>query len=72
MTQNERILDYIQKNGSITPMEAWTHLGITKLATRVSEMTKMGISFNKQMVSGKNRYGQPVSYMRYSLVQTNE
>lgn len=68
MTQDERILNYINEHGSITPMEAWNHLGITKLATRVSYMSRNdGIHFNKELVKGKNRYGQPVCYMKYSL-----
>lgn len=67
MTQDERIFNYIKEHGSITPMEAWNELGITKLATRVSEMSRAGIQFDKEMVKGKNRYGKPVSYMRYRL-----
>ena len=38
MTQSERILKYINDFGSITPMQAFGDLGITKLATRISEM----------------------------------
>ena len=30
--------------GSITPMDAFSDLGITKLATRVSEMREEGVS----------------------------
>ena len=40
MTQDERILEYIEEHGSISPMEAWNDLGITKLATRVSYMRR--------------------------------
>ena len=36
MTQREQILLYLHTFGSITPMEAFADLGITKLATRVS------------------------------------
>lgn len=66
MTQAERIIEYINEFGSITPMEAFQDLGITKLATRISEMRKAGIEFNKDYVKSKNRYGEPVMYMRYS------
>jgi len=66
MTQYERILDYLDTFGSITPMEAFMDLGITKLATRISEMTAEGMEFNKERVKAKNRYGESVSYMRYS------
>ena len=67
-TQYDDILRYLNEFGSITPMEAFTELGITKLATRVSEMrTRRGIEFEKRIVKGKNRYGNTVHYMRYSL-----
>lgn len=65
MTQGERILKYIDDFGSITPMEAFSELGITKLATRVSEMIRAGERISKNMENGTNRYGERVSYMRY-------
>lgn len=66
MTQYELILQYMDDFGSISPMEAFSDLGITKLATRISELSRRGHEFHKEMVSGKNRYGKAVSYMRYS------
>ena len=65
MTQRERILRYIDDFGSITPMEAFMDLGITKLATRVSELIRDGERIEKEQVSGKNRYGDKTYYMRY-------
>ena len=65
MTQGERILDYIDRFGSISPMEAFSDLGITKLATRISEMSQNGIQFEKTMEERKNRYGETTRYMRY-------
>lgn len=67
MNQSERIIQYINEFGSITPMEAFQDLGITKLATRVSEMSKNGMEFEKHLVTGKNRFGERVTYMRYSM-----
>jgi hypothetical protein len=67
MTQKELVIQYITDFGSITPMEAFGDLGITKLATRISEMRKEGMEFRIDMVKGKNRYGKPVRYARYSF-----
>ena len=67
MTQSERILKYINDFGSITPMQAFGDLGITKLATRISEMRRDGVRIHKEPVKAKNRYGEPVRYMSYSL-----
>lgn len=66
MNQYERIISYINEFGSISPMEAFADLGITKLSTRVSEMRKDGIEFNQEWEVRKNRYGEKVRYMRYS------
>lgn len=66
MTQHERIIDYLDHYGSITPMEAFMYLGITKLATRISEMTAEGMEFEKERIKTKTLYGEPVTYMKYS------
>lgn len=64
-TQYEHILKYIMDFGSISPMEAFSDLGITKLATRISEMWAKGWAFEHCMEQSKNRYGKPVRYVRY-------
>jgi hypothetical protein len=67
MTQHERILDYMREFGSITPIEAFRDLGITKLATRVGELKRLGFTINQEAIHTKNRYGEKTSYMSYSL-----
>ena len=64
-TQQMDILGYIYEFGSISPMEAFYNLGITKLSTRISEMKMMGIQFNQAFESGVNMHGKPVKFMRY-------
>ena len=67
VNQRERILSYIDDFGSITPMDAFMDLGITKLASRVSELIhKDGIAISKTKEYARNRYGEKVHYMRYS------
>lgn len=72
MTQKELVLKCIADFGSITPMEAFGDLGITKLATRISEMRKDGMQFKIDTVKGKNRYGKPTRYARYSFPAESE
>lgn len=69
MTQREAILQYIEEFGSITPMQAFSDLGITKLATRISEMRKDGWEFKIETVTVTNRYGKSVSYAKYSFAE---
>lgn len=71
MNQRDHIYEYIEKNGSITPMEAFSTLGITKLATRVSEMREAGTDIVGEWESTKNRYGKTVRYMRYRIGEQN-
>lgn len=67
MSQCERIIQYMKDFGSISPMEAYKDLGITKLATRISEMRADGMEFDQRMEKRKNRYGEKVHFMRYWL-----
>lgn len=67
MKQSERIIKYIKEFGSITPLDAYRDLGITKLSTRISEMKKDGIVFYQKREKSKNRWGEPTNYMRYSF-----
>lgn len=66
-TQREQILNYIKVFGSITPMEAFADLGITKLATRISEMRRDGLDFKIESVKSKNRFGKTVRFAKYSM-----
>lgn len=67
MTQRDQIYDYIERFGSITPMDAFVDLGITKLATRVSEMRADGTEIVGTWETTKNRFGKTVRFMRYTL-----
>lgn len=51
-------------------MEAMQEYSIMRLASRISDLKKSGIPIRREMVSGKNRYGETTSYARYSLDQT--
>ena len=70
--QQERILVYMEACGGITPLEAFAELGVTKLATRVSELRREGIPIVKSSETRKNRFGETVTYARYSLPQDKE
>ena len=67
MTQCEKIIDYIGRFGSITTMEAFADLGITRLASRIHDLVGEGYEIERTIESGKNRFGETVHYMRYSI-----
>ena len=63
--QHKAILYLIIIRGSITPMDAFNELNITKLATRISEMKKIGVRFEQTYESRTNLLGHKSYYMRY-------
>ena len=67
MTQCDRILQYIEENGSITQLDALREFGCMRLASRMCDIKKMGYHVKKEMETAKNRYGEPISYARYSI-----
>lgn len=67
MTQCEKILRHMEDYGSISSLEAVNEYGIMRLASRISDLKRMGILIRKETVKGKNRYGEATSYARYSL-----
>lgn len=67
MSQHTRILRYMETHKGISPMEAFSELGITKLATRIGEMIRSGVGIVKIWEEGTDRYGEPVRYRRYFL-----
>ena len=67
MSQCERILQYINDYGSITQLDALREFGCMRLASRVSDMKRMGINIVREMETSNNRYGEKVTYARYRL-----
>lgn len=68
LNQRELILKYIADFGYITSFQAYADLGITQLATRISELKERGYQFRTEDVKTKNRYGKPSHYYKYYLV----
>lgn len=65
--QKQMVLDYIREFGSITPVDAFKDLGITRLAAVVCRLRREGHDINKEREHAYNRYGQKVRYARYSF-----
>lgn len=67
MTQNEKILDYMRENGCITPLDALREFGCMRLASRISDLKKLGYKIKKTMVISKNRQGEKIRFAKYEL-----
>lgn len=66
-TQNQRILDYIAEFGSITQLEALRDLGVMRLASRISDLRRLGYPITSKIEAVKNRYGETCHIKRYSI-----
>jgi hypothetical protein len=66
-TQNERILDYLHKFGSITQLEALQDLGIMRLASRISDLKRLGYPIESKMQTVRNRFEEDCHIKVYFL-----
>lgn len=69
MNQQQAILQYIHDFGSITSYQAYIDLGITQLASRLKELKEQGYKFNYRWITKENRYGKPIRFKEYTLVE---
>ena len=67
MTQKEAVLEWLKTGGSITSMEAFEHLGITRLSAVVFDLRKLGYIISSEDMTTTNRYGKQVHFTRYKL-----
>lgn len=70
-TQAQLIIEYMDEFGSITPLEAIRDLGVFRLSARISDIKKMGIPIETEMVLVPNRRGTKSCIARYSLVNAD-
>lgn len=66
-TQTNIVLFHLTQHGSITPMEAFTDYGITRLSAAVFTLRKRGYDIDTTIEHSTNRYGRKVSYAKYIL-----
>ena len=67
-TQRGRILVYLRENGSITSFEAWTKLGVARLASRISELRhQYGYKIDDEWIEIENKFGEICRVKRYRL-----
>lgn len=69
LTQNQRVIEYLQEKGSITQMEALNKLGVMRLASRISDLRRSGYKITGSMETVNNRYGEKCRVKRYSLIE---
>ena len=65
--QQAAVLAYIIQHDSITSMEAFEHLGVTRLSAVVYNLKRKGYKIKSEPEQVKTRYGATATISRYSL-----
>ena len=72
MTQAERVLDWLQSGKTITTLDAFQELGITRIAARVFELKEQGVLVKKRMLKVINRYDEACYVAEYFIDEKGE
>ena len=69
-TQAGRVLAYIEEFGSISRVEAMMDIGVANLTAVIDIIrNKLGKNIVTNRIKTKNRYGESVSYARYTIAE---
>lgn len=66
-TQCEMVIEYIEDNGSITSMEAFQDLGITRLSARIHDLKEKGYDIIGHDVKHVGKNGRVCHFTRYFI-----
>ena len=66
--QEERLLDYLKVNEKISPMEAWTELGIYRLSDVVFKLRNKNFEIETERKSVMNRFDEPCNFAEDKLL----
>ncbi len=67
MGQKERVLDYLERYGTITSFEAFRDLGVTRLSAIIYRLRDDGHQIKTKDEFATNRFGERTHYARYEI-----
>lgn len=67
MTQADRVLDYLKSGKTITTLNAFKELGITRLAARIYELKRDGHEVKKNTITVVNRFDENCAVAEYYM-----
>ena len=71
MTPAKRVLDYLASGNTITTLNAFNELGITRLAARIYELKEEGHDVKSKRIKVTNRYDEQCSVSEYYMESDN-
>ena len=66
-SQNDRIVKYMEQNGSIDQQRANRDLGCSRLAEYIRRLKKAGFTIIGEWKTGENRFGEPTRWKEYRI-----
>ena len=67
LSQKEKVLRHLKEVGPITPLDALHDYAIMRLTSRICELKDEGYDIKSELVSSKNKFGEKVSFSKYTL-----
>ena len=72
LNQKDRVLRHLETYGSIDPRQAYFDYSIMRLAAVIFNLKEEGHDIKSESITSKNKFDEPVSYAKYTLVIKQE
>lgn len=69
MNGEGRVLKHLKEHGAITSWDAISLFGITRLSAVIFRLRNKGYKIETENTTGENRYGESVTYAKYTLTE---
>jgi hypothetical protein len=65
--QEQRVLEYMQKNNTINPLQSWVDCGVYRLSAVIFNLKKKGYEIESNRSVAMNRFDEEVKFAEYLL-----
>ncbi len=71
MSQEDKVLSFLQEGNSITSLDAFRFWGITRISAHIHSLKNQGFDIVREDIRVKNREGKKATVGRWHLRNTN-
>jgi len=68
LNKKQKVLRHLKETGSINPLEALREYSIMRLAAVIYDLKDEGYYIKTDIVKSRNKFGEKVSFAKYTLV----
>ena len=69
--QEQRVLEYMQRNNTINPLQSWVECGVYRLSAVIFNLKKKGYEIKSNRRVTTNRFDEEVRFAEYLLEGKN-